>query len=68
MDGIKSWLTSKTIWGALVALAGAVLPALGYTIGAEDQAAFLDNIDSLIVGVGAILAIIGRVTASKKIG
>lgn len=61
-DETKSFLTSKTIWGAVVAIAGAALSAFNLDVTG------LNGIDGdIITVVGGVIAIWGRVTAVKKI-
>lgn len=68
MDGVKSLLTSKTFWGAAIAGLSAIAGLFGYTVVPEDQTALVDNVAGLGGVFGALLAIYGRVKASKKIG
>lgn len=68
MNGVKSVLESKTIWGGIVALAAGGLGVLHYSITPADQASLVGLLTSLATGVGSALAIYGRVVASKKIG
>jgi len=58
----KSLLESKTVWGAIIAIAGAVLNALGFDTGALGG---LD--DEIVTLIGGLLAVYGRATAIKKI-
>jgi hypothetical protein len=67
----KPWYLSKTIWGAVVAFLGVVMPKLASALGASpgDQADTLVNIASGVVGlVGTTLAIYGRYKATATIG
>ena len=68
MDGFKSLLSSKTIWGALVAMFAGGLSLAGYSISAEDQALSLDLIAGAASTFGGAFAIYGRVKATKRIG
>lgn len=59
---VKSFLQSRTIWGAILAVVGAVLNASGFETGS------LNGLDGEIVTiVGGALAAYGRVKAVKKI-
>lgn len=63
MEEVKSMLYSKTIWGSLIAVAGALMGAFGL------DASSLTGMESEIVTfIGSALAIYGRITAVKKIG
>jgi hypothetical protein len=68
MEETKSLFASKTVWGGLIVVVAAVASMVGYTISAEDQVALTDFVNQGITLVGGLLAIWGRVTASKKIG
>lgn len=63
MDGVKGILTSKTIWGAAAVVAATVANIAGYDLG--DPTGWATDIVALL---GAGLAIVGRITAVKKIG
>ncbi len=64
----KGILASKTVWGGLLAVGGAVLGMFGFTVAEGDTASLMAHIDSIIVAAGGILAIYGRIVAAKKIG
>ena len=63
MGDVKSWLTSKSVWGSLLAVVSTVLKMVGIDIG--DTSGW--ELDALTL-VGAALAIYGRIVAVKKIG
>lgn len=62
----KPWYMSKTVWGAVIGLAGAFCPkviaALGGTDAAADQIVTLTS--AIASAVGAALAIYGRIKAN----
>lgn len=59
---VKSFLQSRTIWGAILAVAGAVLNAAGFDTGS------LGGLEGEVVTiVGGALAAYGRFKAVKKI-
>lgn len=66
-DNSKTWLQSKTIWGALIAIAASVASLAGVEIEAGEQAEILDGIISLVAAGGGILAIIGRIAARSRL-
>jgi hypothetical protein len=68
MNNVKSFFQSKTIWGAVIAVAPPVANLLGYTITGADVAQVTSSIDAIVTGAGALLAVFGRVTATKVIG
>lgn len=63
MEGVKSFLLSKTVWGTILTVAALVAPKLGLDLG--EQGAWADEIVGFF---GAALALYGRITAVKKIG
>ena len=68
MDDFKSLLASKTFWGGVIALLAGVLGIFGYTLSADDQQALIDLGVGIAASIGGVIAIWGRVKASKKIG
>lgn len=68
MDDTKPWWQSKAIWGGLIALTGTVLSLVfRITIPAEAQNSIVDAAVAIATGVGSILAVWGRATATDKI-
>ncbi|WP_146590773.1 hypothetical protein [Puniceibacterium confluentis] len=65
---VKSFLASRTIWGAAIAVAPQVLSLLGLTVTADDAAETARLIEAIVTAAGGLLAIYGRVTATKGIG
>ena len=68
MDETKALIQSKTFWGAVVALGGAVLMLGHYTLSPADAAQAVDLLSGIAGAVGGLIAIYGRVVATKKIG
>ena len=64
----KNWWASRTVWGGLIALIAGALGVFGYTLLPEDQAALIDGRSALAASLGGIIAIWGRVRASRQIG
>ena len=67
MDETKSWYMSKSVWGGMVAIVAAGLAAFGYTVGADDQSVIVDTVVAIAGGLGGVLAIVGRVKATKQV-
>lgn len=65
----KSFLTSKTLWGVLIAALPTIAGLFGYHV--TDAAAFAsgaqESVDGLLTLIGSALAIWGRVTATAKL-
>ena len=68
MNNFKGVLSSKGVWGGLIVVLSALLGMFGYTIGLEDQQALTDAVSQIGAIVGGLLAIYGRITATKRIG
>jgi len=68
MDQWKTWVASKAVWGGVVAVAGGALGLGRYTLTPADAAHAVDLISGIVSAVGGLVAIYGRVVASKKIG
>ena len=67
MIDTKTPFASKTIWGAVLMLGALVLNALGYDLIQEDQALIVEVLVTAVGAVGTLLAIFGRLTATRKI-
>lgn len=63
----KSALRSKTIWGVIVMILPPVLGLLGFEITVADAEGAATAIDGIVSGIGAILAIWGRISASRPV-
>jgi hypothetical protein len=68
MDELKPLVESKTFWGAIMALVGGGLGIGHYTLSAADAAHAVDLITGIVSAVGGLIAIVGRVKATKQIG
>ncbi len=68
MGEFKSLVESRTFWGAVVALIGSALSLGHYTLSASDAAQAVDLISGIAGALGSLLAIAGRVMASRQIG
>lgn len=68
MIDTKSILSSKGVWGGIITILGAGLGFFGFDVGSADMTAISTHIDSIVVAAGGLLAIYGRIVASKKIG
>jgi hypothetical protein len=68
MNEFKALTQSKTFWGAVVALGGSALTLGHYTLSPADAAQAIDLLSGLAGTVGGLVAIYGRVVATRKIG
>ena len=68
MNQTKPWWTSKTIIASVVAVVGIAIRLGGYELAEADQAVVTDVVGTLMTGVGSLVAIWGRMVATKPIG
>jgi len=71
----KHWWASSSIWGSLVVILASGANMIGYTITLEDQAQIIATAHNgaqlaanLAAFGGAVVAILGRIRATKRIG
>lgn len=62
MEGFKGMLTSKTIWGTIIAIVATVAQMAGWNIGGTEGLA-----EQIVALIGGAIAIYGRITAVNKI-
>lgn len=67
LTGKKSKLASKTVWGGAAALLAPIVAALGYQIASVDAAGVIDLGTQIVGAIGGLVAIVGRVTATKAL-
>lgn len=68
MLDMKPWYQSKTVWGALIAMAAPLLRGAGLDLAGSDQAVLADALVTLAGTFGGLLALYGRLTATKGVG
>lgn len=67
MDNEKAWYESKAVWGGLIALFASILQARGHMVPYEAQAGLTEALASAGGAFGAVLAIYGRLAATRPI-
>lgn len=68
MYGNKSIWASTTVWGGIVALLAGIAAIFGVTISEADQSILAEALLGISSAIGGIIAIWGRVRATKQIG
>lgn len=68
MDGSKTWYRSKTVWGALIAVAASLLQVAGVDLTPEVQSDLADLAIAFAGAIGGALSIYGRISAQALIG
>jgi hypothetical protein len=67
MTGTKPWYLSRTILASLVTIATSAASLMGIGGGAIDSGALTDLLIQSISGVMGVIAVMGRITATKAI-
>ena len=67
MDTSKAWYMSRTVWGGLIAVAAPLVELAGLSVSADMQADLADKAVALAGAIGGIVAIWGRLSATKSI-
>jgi len=65
MEDTKPWYFSRTVWGALIAIAASIGSAFGIMLGEVEQATLTDAILQIVGAVGAVVALYGRLSARQ---
>jgi len=64
----KRWTTSLTIWSVIVMLLPLIARILGYDLSQADASLLSDNVIVIAQAMAGLVAIYGRVRATKVIG
>ena len=67
MTGSKTWYTSKTIWGSLIAMIAGIGGAFGLDLDPQTQVGLVDGVLKIVSAAGSLLAIYGRFSAIQPI-
>jgi hypothetical protein len=68
MEFTKGFLRSKTVWAGIGVVLASGAGLIGYHISAQDQAEIAVHVSAISTAVLGLVAIYGRVVASKRIG
>lgn len=68
MTDTKPWYLSRTIWASLVTIATALAGLIGLPIAGIDNTALTDAILQTVAAISGLVAIVGRIEASRRIG
>lgn len=67
MSDAKHWYQSKTVWGGMIALTGAIASLFGVEMDAATNALATDALTDAAIAVGSLLAIFGRFQADRPL-
>jgi hypothetical protein len=67
MGELKNWYMSKTVWGGVVAILASCSHLLGVEIGLDNQSGLVDGLTALATAAGGLVAIWGRISATKRL-
>lgn len=68
MDELKPWYLSRTIWASLISFAIAASGLVGIRATGVDHAMLTDSVVELLTAGASIIAIVGRLRATTRIG
>ena len=66
-DDMKAWYQSRTVWGALVAIAASLANAAGVEVTSGDGAELADLIVAATGAAGGLVALLGRISARRRV-
>ncbi|QLF69878.1 hypothetical protein FE840_010205 [Peteryoungia desertarenae] len=67
MFDTKPWYQSKTVWGALIAIAAPLADMAGLTVDEAMKGELADHLVSIAGAFGGMIALYGRVVATRPI-
>ena len=65
MDDVVAWYRSRTVWGALIAIAASLANAAGIEVTAGDAAELADLLVAAAGTIGGLMALYGRIFARR---
>lgn len=67
MNDSKPWYLSRTVWGALIAIAASITSTFGFTLSEADQNQIAETVLQIVGAFGALFALYGRLSASQTL-
>lgn len=64
---VKPWYLSRTVWGGVLAIAASLFNLAGLELSGPDQVELADRITAFCAAAGGIVAIAGRLAASRRL-
>lgn len=66
-DEMKPWYKSRTVWGALIAIAASLANAAGVEVTAGDEGELADLLVAAAGVIGGLVAVYGRISARRPV-
>ncbi|MCR6498897.1 hypothetical protein MUO32_07640 [Shinella sp. CPCC 101442] len=66
-DEMKPWYKSRTVWGALIAIAASLANAAGVEVTTGDEGELTDLLVAAAGTIGGVIAIYGRISARRPV-
>jgi hypothetical protein len=67
MNDVKAWYKSRTVWGALIAISASLAHAAGVEVTTGEEGELADLIVAGLGAVGGLVALIGRISARRRV-
>lgn len=67
-DDSKKWYQSAGVWGGVCTVAFALAGAVGWQVAPADQAQAISYVTGIATGIAGLVALWGRVRATRRIG
>ena len=68
MNETKKWWESGGVWGGLIAAGAGIAGMVGYGVSDDDEQQLVALVPAAASALGGIVAVIRRLSASKRIG
>lgn len=65
---MKPWYLSRTIWASLISVAALLATMLGVPFDDAEAAMLVDAVLHAVAAAASVLAILGRIVATSRIG
>ena len=68
MNEVVAWYRSRTVWGALVTILASLAHFSGIDATAAEEGELADLIVAAVGALGGIVALVGRLSARRRVG
>lgn len=67
MNDVKAWYQSRTVWGALIAILASLANGAGVEVTTGEEGELADLVVAAVGVVGGFVALIGRISARRRV-